>query len=131
MFTSIKTSKGNKARVSDLTRRLNLGAENVIARVAFAYSIAHDKKLELSNIKDSGGKEYSVKVLFGDYTDFYIGLVCVNYKLHRTDKDIPRYVKMHIDEGLEQISKEVVSKSSITGTEFLTNEIERGIKHLA
>ncbi len=130
MFTSIKTSKSNKELVSDLTNRLNLGAENVIARIAFSYSMAQEKKLELKGIKDSGGKEYSAKVLFGDYADFYIGLVCVNYELHKTDKDIPRYIKMHIDEGLEQISKEVGSKSSITGTEFLTNAIERGIKHL-
>jgi DNA sulfur modification protein DndE len=130
MFTSIKTSKANRELVSNLTNRLNLGTENVIARIAFAYSIAQEKKLNLRDVKDAGGKEYSAKVLFGDYVDFYIGLVCVNYKIHKTDKDIPRYIKLHIDAGLEQISKEISFKSSITGTEFLTNEIEQGIKHL-
>lgn len=131
MFTSIKTSKANKEVVSDLTRRLNLGAENIIARIAFAHSIATDKKLDLRNIKDAGGKEYSVKVLFGEHTNIYVGLICVTYKLHKTDKDIPRYIKMHIDDGLESLRKKVNFKSSITGFEFLTNEIEKGINHFA
>jgi DNA sulfur modification protein DndE len=130
MFTSIKTSKANKDLVSDLTRRLNLGAENTIARIAFAHSIATDGKLDLKKILDSGGKEYSVKVLFGEYTHIYVGLVCVTYKLHKSDKDIPRYIKMHIDEGLESIRKHISSKNSITGMEFITNEIEKGIKQL-
>lgn len=34
MFTQIKTSKANKIIVTDLSRRFNLGAENVIARIA-------------------------------------------------------------------------------------------------
>jgi len=131
MFTSIKTSKRNKLLVSELTRRLNLGAENTIARIAFAHSLSQDRKMELKQIKDSGGKEYSTKVLFGDYSEFYIGLICASYKLHKTDKDIARYIKMHIDDGLEQISQEIDLKSSITGSEFLTDAIERGIKYLA
>lgn len=38
MFTSIKTSKVNKDIVTDLSRKFNLGAENIIARIAFAVS---------------------------------------------------------------------------------------------
>ena len=34
MFTSIKTSKINKDIVTDLSRKFNLGAENIIARIA-------------------------------------------------------------------------------------------------
>ncbi len=33
MFTSIKTSKINKDIVTDLSRKFNLGAENIIARI--------------------------------------------------------------------------------------------------
>ena len=39
MFTSIKTSKVNKDIVTDLSRKFNLGAENIIARIALAYSL--------------------------------------------------------------------------------------------
>jgi DNA sulfur modification protein DndE len=127
MFSSIKTSKANKEIVTQLTNKLNLGAENVIARLAFSYSLSKEYKLDLANIQDSSGKEYNTKVLFGNYSDIYIALLCVHYNLHKSDRDIPRYVKMHIDEGLQQINKYVLSKDSITGTEFLINEVEKGI----
>src|SRR5215831_1362131 len=97
MFTNISTSKSNREIVSDLTRRLNLGTENIIARLALAHSLTNDGKLDLKNIKDSRGKEYSTRVLFGDHVDIYVGLICVTYKLHKSDKDVPRYIKLHID----------------------------------
>jgi DNA sulfur modification protein DndE len=128
MFTSIKTSKQNKDVVSQLTRRLNLGAENVIARIAFTYSLAKDKKMDLTKICDSQGKEYSAKVLFGDHLDFYIALVCVQYNLYKSHKDIGKYVKMHIDEGLMMINNEIEHNPNITGSEFLISKIERGLK---
>ena len=33
------------------------------------------------------------------------GLVSVKYNLHSSDKDISRYVKMHVDDGLEKLNK--------------------------
>lgn len=127
MLTNIKTSKINKEVVTSLTRRLNLGAENIIARLAFSFSIAKERKLNLSEIQDSQGKEYSVKVLFGDYAEFYVAMVCVHYGIYKSDKDISRYLKMHIDDGLQLIEKDISKKSSITGTDFLINEIEKGL----
>lgn len=128
MFTSIKTSKANKEVVTQLTRNLNLGAENVIARIAYTYSISKERKMDLSKVQDAGGKEYSAKVLFGEYTDYYVALVCVHYNLYKTDKDIPRYIKMHIDDGIELIEKEISQKAGIGGVEFLIDKIEKGIK---
>jgi DNA sulfur modification protein DndE len=130
MFSSIKTSKANKDLVTKLTNKLNLGAENVIARLAFSYSLAQERYLDLSQIQDSSGKEYSIKVLFGDYAEFYIALVSVHYGLYKTDKDIARYIKMHIDDGLEGIYREVEHKSSISGTDFMINQVELGLKFL-
>jgi DNA sulfur modification protein DndE len=130
MFTGIKTSKANKELVTQLTNRLGLGAENVIARVAFAYSLASEKQLDLLKIEDSQGKEYSSKVLFGDHVDIYIAMVCVHYQLYKTDKDIARYVKMHIDDGLQLIHNEVKRNNNINGTDFLISKIERGLKGL-
>src|SRR5690606_13470706 len=112
------------------TRRLNLGAENIIARIAFTYSLSKDKKLDLTKIADSQGKEYSAKVLFGDHLDYYIALVCVHYSLYKSDKDIGKYVKMHIDEGLTMINNEIEHNPNITGSEFLISKIERGLKAL-
>lgn len=129
MFTQIKTSKENKEVVALLTRKLGLGTENVIARMAFTYSLSQNKKLDLNDIKDAGGKEYSKSVLFGEYYDIYLGLLCVHYGLYKTDKDIGRYIKMHVDEGLELLNKEVNERSNIDGFDFLTEKINLGLKN--
>lgn len=125
MLANIKTSAANKELVTKLTQKLNLGAENVIARLAFSYSLKRDESLDLKNIQDSEGKEYSSRVLFGNYESIYIGLIAVNYQLHSTDKNISRYIKMHIDDGLELIYKVVSNNDYLTGNDFLINEIER------
>jgi DNA sulfur modification protein DndE len=127
MFTQIKTSKENKEVVALLTRKLGLGTENVIARIAYTYSLSQDKKLDLNDIKDAGGKEYSKSVLFGEYYDMYLGLLCVHYGLYKTDKDIGRYIKMHVDEGLQLLNDEVNERSNIDGFDFLSEKINNGM----
>ena len=67
MFTSIKTSKANKQIVTDLSRKFNLGAENIIARIAFTYSLSKNRVLSLTDIADSQGKEYSKNVLLNNF----------------------------------------------------------------
>jgi len=105
MFSHIKTSKENKEVVTQLTNKLNLGAENVIARIALVYSLAQEEKLDLNDLKDSGGKEYSKNVLFGENMEAYSGMICVKYNLHHSDNDIPKYIKMHLDHGLYLLKK--------------------------
>lgn len=131
MFTQIKTSKENKEVVALLTRKLGLGTENVIARMAFTYSLSQDKKLDLNDIKDAGGKEYSKSVLFGEYYDIYLGLLCVHYGLYKTDKDIGRYIKMHVDEGLQLLNDEVNERTNIDGFDFLSEKISNGINFIS
>ncbi|MDB5124838.1 MAG: hypothetical protein JWP94_2967 [Mucilaginibacter sp.] len=127
MFTTIKTSLENKARVTELTRKLNLGPENVVARLAFSYSLSTGNKFPLSDIKDAKGKEYSKGVLFGNYSPYYISLVCLHYGIYKTDKDIARYIKIHIDHGLELIYKELQESPNTTGFDFLLDKIETGL----
>jgi DNA sulfur modification protein DndE len=103
MFSHIRTSKENKEVVTQLTNKLNLGAENVVARIALAYSLAQDEKLDLKDLKDSGGKEYSKSVLFGDNFDIYLGMICSFYNLYRSDNDLGKYVKLHLDHGLRLV----------------------------
>ena len=127
MLTNIKTSKANKELVTRLTNKLNLGPENVIARLAFSYSLNRSKMLELKNIQDSEGKEYSARVLFGNYEAIYVSLIATTYNLHSSDKNISRYIKMHIDDGLILINKEVANNDRITGNDFLINQIEQNL----
>ena len=127
MFTQIKTSKENKEIVSRLTRKLGLGTENIIARIAYSYSLSKGNQLNLNNIENSMGKEYSKSVLFGDYADIYIAMVCTHYNLYKTDKDIAKYIKMHVDEGLQLLNKEVEERSNIDGFDFLSEKINDGL----
>ena len=131
MFTHIKTSRENRELVSKLTRKLNLGTENIIARIAFTYSIAKDNKLDLNEIKDSQGKEYSKAVLFGNNLPYYVSLLCVHYNIYKTDKDIPKYIKMHIDDGLQLISKELQGNPNLDGFDYIIEKIEYGLKEIA
>lgn len=124
MFTHIRTSKENRDVVAQLTRKLNLGTENIISRIALTYSLSLDRKMDITNIQNSSGKEYSSKVLFGDYMDYYLGIVALYYNLHISDKDLAKYVKMHIDDGLELLNDEVHSKSNLDGFDFLVEKIE-------
>ena len=130
MFTQIRTSKENKEIVTQLTRVLGLGAENVIARIALTYSLSKDKILELNDISNSSGKTYSKSVLFGEYYNYYLGLVCVHYNLYKTDKDLPKYIKMHIDDGLQLLHEEINQRKNIDGFDFLVEKIERSILEL-
>jgi len=130
MFTHIKTSKENKEVVSRLTRKLNLGTENIIARIAFTYSLSKDRILDLAEIKNSQGKEYSKSVLFGDNLPYYISLTCVHYKLYKTDKDIPKYIKMHVDDGLELIDNELKDNPNLDGFEYVIDKIENGLNEI-
>ena len=127
MFTQIKTSKENKEIVSHLTRKLGLGTENIIARIAYSYSLSIGNQLDLNNIENSMGKEYSKSVLFGDYADIYMAMVCTHYNLYKTDKDIAKYIKMHVDEGLQLLNKEVEERSNIDGFDFLSEKINDGL----
>lgn len=130
MFTQIKTSSANREIVSLLTRKLGLGTENVIARIAFSYSLSKGTLLDLKDIENSSGKEYSKSVLFGDYADIYIGMICTHYNLYKTDKDIPRYIKMHIDDGLGLLNQEVEERTNIEGFDFLSEKIGLSLQNL-
>lgn len=130
MFTSIKTSRSNKYIVTDLSKKFNLGAENIIARIALTYSLSKDRILSLTDISDSQGKEYSKNVLFGSNLPYYVGLVCVKYGLYKTDKDIPKYIKMHIDDGLQLMNNELRDNPNLNGYDYLIDKIETGLNGL-
>ena len=130
MFTSIKTSRSNKYIVTDLSRKFNLGAENIIARIALTYSLSKDRILSLTDISDSQGKEYSKNVLFGNNLPYYVGLICVKYGLYKTDKDIPKYIKMHIDDGLQLMNHELRDNPNLNGYDYLIDKITNGLEDI-
>ena len=127
MFTQIKTSIKNKEAVTVLTRKFGLGAENVIARIAIAYSQQSDAHFSPLAIKDSGGKEYSKNVLFGTLYPIYAAIMCKHYGIRLSDKDLPRYFKLHLDDGLERIMKDVADNPNLVGFDYLFDRIKNGL----
>ena len=69
----------------------------------------------------------SKSVLFGTNYPFYLGLICVHYNLYKTDKDIPKYIKMHIDDGLELMNKELLDNPNLNGIDYLIDKIDAGL----
>ena len=129
-IASIKTSASNKEIVTQLTRKFALGAENVIARIAIGYSLKSGVHFAPTEIKDSGGKEYSKNVLFGNMLPIYVAMVCTHYGIKDTDKDIPRYLKMHLDDGLERINKDLKDNPNLFGFDYLFDKIHEGLNEI-
>jgi len=125
MFSSIKTTELNKSRITELTKKFGLNAENIIARIAFAYSIAKERKMNLSEIKDSKGKEYSKNILFGKYINYYVAIICQHYKIYKSDPSLHKYIKMHIDDGIELIYNKYSKHQNFSSTDFLIDILEK------
>lgn len=130
MIGQIKTSTENKERVTRLTRKFGLGAENIIARIAIAYSLKQGEHFDPTKVKDSGGKEYSRNVLFGNLFPLYLSMICEHYQIKSTDKDLPRYFKLHLDNGLELIDKDVKDNPNLVGFDYLFDKIHEGLSEI-
>ena len=134
MQINIRTSERNLDVVRKLTAKLPNGTkENVIARIALGYSLQVGKKFTVSDFHkyDSKGKEYKDHILFdAKYRDFYIALICQHYNIYKTDENIPRYIKTHIDHGLELMDNIFQDNFNYTFFDFLVEYIEKGLLHL-
>lgn len=128
MFTQIRTSTKNRDVVTFLTRKFGLGAENIIARIAIAYSLQQGNKFSPLSILDSGGKEYSKNVLFGSLYPIYAAMMCKYYDIKMSDKDLPRYFKIHLDDGLGLIMAEVKDNPNLIGFDYIFDKIKVGLE---
>lgn len=104
MISHIRTSKENRELITQLTNKYQLGAENVIARLAIATSLKSGAVMYLDQIANSSGKEYSKDVLFGEHLAIYVGMICTKYAIGPMDKNVGRYLKMHLDDGIQFIA---------------------------
>ena len=129
-FSQIRTSSKNRDIVAELTRKFNLGAENIIARIAIGYSLQSGVKFAPTDIRDSGGKEYSKNVLFGNYYTIYEALICTYYQTNSSDKDLPRYFKTHLDDGLQRIYNDIMDNPNLFGYDYLFDKIQEGLKEI-
>ncbi len=125
---NISTSPENQALVKRLTQRMDLGTENHIALMALTYSLCQGHRLDLSqDLKPAGGKAYKAHILFGDYKAYYIALICQRYQIHKSDANVKKYLKLHIDDGLLRIHRFFEENKGASGADFLLESIGSGI----
>ncbi|MDP2060310.1 MAG: DndE family protein, partial [Flavobacteriaceae bacterium] len=134
MQINIRTSETNQEVVRKLTTKVLGGAkENVIARIALGYSLQSGKMFTNAefNLYDSKGKEYKDHILFdAKNRDFYIALICQHYGVYKTNENIPKYVKLHIDHGLEMMDNLFGSSNNYTFFDFLIEHLDKGTSML-
>lgn len=134
MQINIKTSERNKEVVRQLTSKLPQGTtENVIARIALGYSLQTGRQFTMTefNSYDSKGKEYKDHILFDSKNrDFYIALICQHYGIYKTDENIVKYIKLHIDHGLELMDHIFSNNFNYTFIDFLSEHLEKGLTSL-
>ncbi|EON76970.1 hypothetical protein ADIS_2513 [Lunatimonas lonarensis] len=107
-------------------------SENYISRVALAFSISRGVKLDLEkDLQDGKGKEYKDDILFGKHRTFYIAMICQHYGIFKTDANLAKYVKMHVDHGLALMSKIFDDSHNFTGLDFILEQVEAGIEALS
>jgi DNA sulfur modification protein DndE len=130
MTINIKTSELSRELIREYSTKLKLPAENIIARIALGYSISKGRQLDLKVLRDSKGKEYKEETFFGKHKTQFVALICQLYNIHRTDINIPKYIKMHIDDGLELMQKFFEKNQNHTIYDFLIESIDRGIESI-
>ena len=130
MVNQIKTCAANRDVVTTLTNKFGLGAENIIARLAIGCSLKSGIHFSPLDVKDSGGKEYSKNVLFGNLYQTYLYMLCTYYNIPDNDKDIPRYFKMHLDHGLTLIMEDVKNNPNLLGFDYLFEKIKIGLSEI-
>lgn len=133
MQINIKTSEANQDIVRKLTYKLPSGTkENVIARIALSYSLQSGRKFSNSefSIYDAKGKEYKDHVLFDErHKNFYLALISQYYGIYKTHENISKYIKLHIDHGLELMDN-LFQNNNYTFFDFLIEHLDKGISML-
>ena len=124
MAKTYKTSKSNRKLVSNLTRALSLGHENHIGRIAIMFSIKHlaDNAIYDIVLNDSGGKEYSSNVLFGDNEELYREVIAYSHSTAVNDPKVDNYIKYHLDRGVELLGGLIFEEQTVVSLEEFVEE---------
>ncbi|MER0441597.1 DndE family protein [Emticicia sp. W12TSBA100-4] len=130
MQINISTSEETEEILGRLSQRFNLPSKNILMRIAFSYSLTRGRRLNPAKPEDTKGNPYKEITVVGRYRSYYIALICQFYNIFKTDSDIPKYFKLHIDDGLRLLDKLFAESSNYNLTDFLLEHIERGIDSL-
>lgn len=60
----------------------------------------------------------------------YASIMCKHYNIRMSDKDLPRYFKLHLDDGLEKIMQDLKDNPNLVGFDYLFDKIELGLNEI-
>lgn len=130
---SIKTSKANLPVLERLKQAYDFKYYYVPARIAIAYSLQLKHRFNISThtVLDNGGKEIDEKDLFGhrDSLTLYHSLLNQHYGRLIEDSEFMKLVKLHMDDGLEILGKELLDsgRGKFAHVDFLISIVKRGL----
>lgn len=130
MQINVSTSEETEAILGRLSNRFSLASKNILIRIALTYSLSKGRKLNRTKPEDTKGNPYKEITIVGKYRSYYIALICQHYSIYKTDLEIPKYFKLHVDDGLRLLEKLFTESSNYNFTDFLLEHIERGIDSL-
>jgi len=126
---NISTTAENKEVVQRLTKKLSISEENIIARIAINYSLSKNRHLEIKDLQSSkDGKAYKEFTLLGKFKTFYVALMCKHYNIEKTNPDLPKLFKLHLDDGLQLIDKIFADNPNYPMFDFLLKHLDSGIE---
>ncbi|MBD3343365.1 MAG: DUF1832 domain-containing protein [Candidatus Lokiarchaeota archaeon] len=132
---SIKTSENNAPILKRLTEKFRFPHNNITGRIAIAYSLQCNKKFLDNDVKyNNKGFEYQEETLFGSINGksnqvVYKSLIDQYYEKIHTDDEFRKLVKLHLDDGLERLGKEILDKykGKNIHIDYLINIIQNGL----
>ena len=122
MAKTYKSSKKNKPIISEVSRILALGSENHIARLAIVHSLNNWTTDTNLKSQDSGGKEYSQGVLFGEHEYAYRLMIAERHSISYKDPIVDELIKLHLDNGIEQLEQIILTEERVQTLEEFIDE---------
>lgn len=135
MAFRFRTSKKHQDEIRDLTKLFNFRHEGIISTIAIGLSLQTNHRFELSDFSnaDVSGKDIRDEVLFGRIEgkstyNVYQALFEQHYKRNLSEEDFGKFVKLHLEHGIEILADQLLHKNYGKNIQFdyLVNLIKRG-----
>ena len=139
-MSRIKSTEINKAYIQRLKEKFGFKYDYTPAQIGINLSIQKGKNFEVSEfeLSDNRGKEYDEDTLFGSINGksnraIYKAILDNHYNKNLEDEDFYKLVKLHLDHGIETLTKEVlnVDRGKNAHVDYLMSVVKNGLGNVS